>query len=80
MPKRIRWTYTTARAAAHGCDLTVSATTGAGDTWAWFVVAGGQHVANGGALSMESAQEQAEAAARRHAEGIEEQSRQMTLF
>ncbi|CAO3439539.1 hypothetical protein [Azospirillum argentinense] len=50
------------------------------DAYAWIVtVAGegaGQHVANGVAPTME----QAEATARRHAERIEEASRQMLLF
>ncbi|WP_451997195.1 hypothetical protein [Azospirillum argentinense] len=71
---------TTARAVAHGCTLTVTAAASLPDAYAWIVtVAGegaGQHVANGVAPTME----QAEATARRHAERIEEASRQMLLF
>ncbi|QCO07490.1 hypothetical protein [Azospirillum argentinense] len=82
--KRTKWTYTAARAVAHGCTLTVTAAAALSDAYAWIVtVAGegaGQHVANGVAPTMESAMEHAEVAARRHAERIEEASRQMLLF
>ncbi|PGH59220.1 hypothetical protein CRT60_00885 [Azospirillum palustre] len=84
MPKRVRWTYTAARTTAHGCTLTVTATAASSDSFAWVVTVVGdgasEHIANGVASTMAMAMEQAEAAARRRAEEIEEASWQYTLF